>query len=70
MPALNPLVTGIETPPIPEAHAYTETWCKGGETNLEDLALFCPYHHALWTEGHRPKRLPDGRVITFLRART
>ena len=39
-------------------------WCKGGETNLEDLALFCPYHHALWTEGHRPKRLPDGRVIT------
>src|SRR5919198_689792 len=39
-------------------------WSKGGETNLEDLALFCPYHHTLWTEGHRPKRLPDGRVIT------
>src|SRR5919198_899257 len=39
-------------------------WAKGGETNLEDLALFCPYHHTLWTEGHRPKRLPDGRVIT------
>ena len=39
-------------------------WVKGGETNLEDLALFCPYHHSLWTEGHRPKRLPDGRVVT------
>jgi hypothetical protein len=39
-------------------------WAKGGETNLEDLALFCPFHHALWTQGYRPKRLPDGRVIT------
>ena len=43
---------------------HRRPWVRGGETNLEDLALFCPLHHALWTRGYRPKRLPDGRVIT------
>ena len=39
-------------------------WARGGGTNIDELALFCPLHHALWSQGYRPKRLPDGRVIT------
>jgi hypothetical protein len=43
---------------------HLEHWAHGGRTDLDNLALFCPYHHRLFhEEGFTLRRRRDGTLI-------
>jgi hypothetical protein len=45
-----------------EAH-HVDHWEHGGETNLANLCLLCPYHHHLCHEGGFTLTIVDGELV-------
>ena len=57
---------GCERPPSSCAAHHMVHWCRGGQTNLADLALLCHRHHWMVHEGGwQIARDDTGRILTI-----